>query len=103
MVCVHQIVDFSGRNSKNHNKAYVGIQPSRVMVKNFNHQNRGIDAGAVLGPIAFKTRLGQARYYLFGPFCYLNKGCNPKIAKVKGVVSRVCAKTVELHFFFLYD
>ena len=47
----------------------------------------------VFGPIAFKTRLGQAWYYPFGPFCYLNEGCNPKIANVKGVVSRVCVKT----------
>ncbi len=47
----------------------------------------------VFRPIAFKTQLGQARYYLFGPFCYLNKGCNPKIAKVTSVLSRVRARS----------
>ncbi len=47
----------------------------------------------VFQPIAFKTQLGQARYYLFSPFGYLNQGCNSKIAKVKSVVSRVCARS----------
>jgi hypothetical protein len=37
MVCVHQLVDLCGGNSKKHTGAYVGIQPSRVMVKNFDH------------------------------------------------------------------
>jgi len=90
---MHQIMEFCGGNSENSTGAYLGIELSRVMVKIVNHQNQGIDAGVVFRPIKFKTRLGQARYYLFGPFGYLNQGCNSKIAKVTSVVSRVCART----------
>jgi hypothetical protein len=95
MVCMLQIMEFCGGNSENSTGAYVGIEPSRVMVKIVNHKNQGIDAGVVFRPIAFKTRLGQARarYYLFGPFGFLNQGCNSKIAKVTSVASRVCARS----------
>ena len=91
----HRSIEFCGGNSENSTGAYVGIEPSRVMVKIVNHKNQGIDAGVVFRPIAFKTRLGQARarYYLFGPFGFLNQGCNSKIAKVTSVASRVCARS----------
>ena len=47
----------------------IGIEPKIV-----DHKNQEIEAGVVFRPIAFKTRLGQARYSLFGPFGYLNQG-----------------------------
>ena len=53
MVCVHQIMEFCGGNSENSTGAYVGIEPSRVMVKIVDRQNQGIDAGVVFRPIAF--------------------------------------------------
>jgi len=96
MVCMHQIMEFCGGNSENSTRGYLGIETSRVVVKIVNHLNQGIDAGVVFRPIAFKTRLGQARYYLFGPFGYLNQGCNSKIAKVTSIVSRVCARSGRL-------
>jgi hypothetical protein len=37
MVCMHQIMEFCGGNSENSTGAYVGIEPSRVMVKIVDH------------------------------------------------------------------
>jgi hypothetical protein len=48
MVCMHQIMEFCGGNFENSTGAYVGIEPSRVMVKIVNHLNQGIDAGVVI-------------------------------------------------------
>ena len=37
MVCMHQIMEFCGWNSENSAGAYVGTEPSRVMVKIVDH------------------------------------------------------------------
>ena len=72
---------------------YVGIKPSRVLVKNVHHQNQGMDAGVVFRPISFKTLLGLNEHHPYGPYCNLKDGRNPIFAKVTGIVSRVRARS----------
>jgi hypothetical protein len=73
--------------------AYVGIKPSRVLVKNVLHQNQGMDAGVVFQPISFKTLPGLNEHHPYGPYCNLKDGRNPIFAKVTGTVSRVRARS----------
>jgi hypothetical protein len=37
MVCGHQMTDYFGASQKKNTVAYIGIKPSRVLVKNADH------------------------------------------------------------------
>ncbi len=61
---------------------YVGIEGSKVIARLDNPSKQGMTARVALRPISSKTPLGRARQYPYGPYCTLNHGGNPKIAKV---------------------
>jgi hypothetical protein len=48
----------------------------------------GMVAGVGFQPISVQTLLGYSRKYPCDPFCYLEEGRNPKIAKVIGIMSK---------------
>jgi hypothetical protein len=50
---------------------------------------QGMVAEVVFQPISFQTLLGDSRQYPCDPFHNLEKGPNPKIAKVMGIMSKL--------------
>ncbi len=48
-------------------------------------------AGVVFQPISFQTLLEHLWQYPCNPFCNMEEGCNQKIAKAMGIMSKLQA------------